>query len=329
MSVTPIKETSEAKQGKHEGDIIGSLHIILVEIETLKQGQKDIAKQIGEQIDTKINTLRDELKQEITTRIDHSETYVMNECLLINNQIQQLTETITQQAKEIEQLKICAVGGDTDPLKNTDVTVVVSGLPVYPQENPVLIAEDLVTSLGSDSNSIPINQQVKVVKAARLPQRQTSKPPLMKISFRTLDEKKLVLANKRNLQHTVYSKIFMRSSKSHEVRLIEMNTRTILQNSPLGNTFRLNAMGKMVPKDGYSGEQRRPRLPERNFSEPPSNSSRPSFTSRPSPRAYSNVVQTHPSVATDVTTSVAQNTPPISSEVGGSSLFDQPNMNLH
>ena len=76
------------------------------------------------------------MKKEISTQINHSENYVMNECTLLNDTITKLSDKVDQQAKEIEQLKICAPGKDIDPLKNTDVTVVVSGLPKYPQETP-------------------------------------------------------------------------------------------------------------------------------------------------------------------------------------------------
>ena len=164
----------------------------------------------------------------------------MNEWTLLNDTIAKLSDKVDQQAKEIEQLKICAPGKDIDSLKNTDVTVVVSGLPKYPQENPLLIVDDLVGNFGSDSYHVPIMQQVKVVKAARLPHRNRSKPPLMKISFKMLDQRKLVLANNRILQHSVFNRVFMRSSKSHEVCVLEMNTWTIRENSALGNNYRIN-----------------------------------------------------------------------------------------
>ena len=329
MVAIPLTGITEAEQDPHEGDLIGTLHIIMEEIKELKQGQKQIATQISEQIDTKINTLRDELKKEINTQINHSENYVMNECTLLNDTIPKLSDKVDQQAKEIEQLKICAPGKDIDPLKNTDVTVVVSGLPKYPQENPLLIAEDLVANLGSDSYNVPIMQQVKVVKAARLPHKNMSKPPLMKISFRTLDEKKLVLANKRNLQYSVFNRVFMRSSKSHEVRLLEMNTRTILDNSPLGNNFRINGMGKLVPKDRiwdngqHSGsnngpETVRPEWNTFNASQPnacPKPAGNTSSNPSPHSRAISGTVP-HADLST-------QNNLQGNSQPPSSSLFDQ------
>ena len=71
-------------QGEHERDIIASLHIIMSEIRDLKTGQLEITKTITQQIDTRVNYLRQELKSEIKTRIDHSETFFRNKCLLLN-----------------------------------------------------------------------------------------------------------------------------------------------------------------------------------------------------------------------------------------------------
>ena len=70
----------------------------------------------------------------------------------------------------------------------------------------------------------------------------------MKISFASLHEKKLVLSNKKNLQQTPLRNIFIRSSKTHEERLIELNTRTILQNSTWGKDFRISGSGRLVAK---------------------------------------------------------------------------------
>ena len=189
-------------------------------------------------------------KNEITTRIDHSETYIKNEYLLMTHTKDQLSDKIKKQAKDIYHLKTMVPIEDSDPLNNADATVVVSGLPIYPQENPILIALDLIDNMGTDHNTVSIRQQVKVIKAARLPSRYSSKPPLMKINFQSLAEKKRVLSHKRNVQSTLCNSVYIRSSKSHEVRLIELNARTILQNSTLGNDFRINGNGQIIPKQG-------------------------------------------------------------------------------
>ena len=53
----------------------------------------------------------------------------------------------------------------------------------------MIAAQNVVDILGTDSRNVPVARQLKVVKAKRLPNRYTSKLPLMKISFRSLSEK--------------------------------------------------------------------------------------------------------------------------------------------
>ena len=224
-----------------------------------------MTKEITKQIDTKVNDLRTELKSEINTKIDHSETYFRNECLLLNNTIETLTARMEKQALEINQLKASVTPKTTDPLSNPDITVIVSGLPVYPQEDPLIVAQNVVDNLGADYQNVPVRNQVKVIKAARLPNRHATRPPLLKISFRSLAEKKVVLTHKRNLQKSPYNNLYIRSSKSHEERLIELNTKTILENSPWGKDFRVTASGHIVSKVKDPHERTQPDNPERQF----------------------------------------------------------------
>ena len=127
----------ESIQQEQQGDIISSLHIIMEEIKELKVGQSRITQQITELIDTKINDLRSELKEELTSKIDHSEAYLHNECLLMTNSIDTLTSKVEAQAIEIAQLKASIPSGQSDPLNNADLTVIVSGLPVHPDEDQI------------------------------------------------------------------------------------------------------------------------------------------------------------------------------------------------
>ena len=193
LVTSPGQESIQEEQG----DIISSLHIIMEEIKELKAGQSRITQQITELIDTKINDLRSELKEELMSKIDHSETYLRNECLLMTNSIDTLTSKVEAQAIEIAQPKASIPSGQSDPLNNADLTVIVSGLPVYPDEDHIMVAQNIVDNLGTDSHNVPISSQVKILQAARLPTRYSSKPPLMKISFASLHEKKLVLSNKK------------------------------------------------------------------------------------------------------------------------------------
>ena len=97
-----------------------------------------------------------------------------------------------------------------------------------------------------------------VTGAARLPARIQNKPVYVKISFRSLDEKVMVLRRKMTLKdNTTYAQVFLKSSKSHAERLIELNTRALLRELPHGHNFRLDANGriKQRPTGGTSAAQ--------------------------------------------------------------------------
>ena len=91
-----------------------------------------------------------------------------------------------------------------------------------------------------------ISESVSVTGAARLPSRIPNKPGYVKVSFRTCDEKVLVLRNKMVLKDIDdYSNVFIKSSKSHAERLIELNARAILRELPQGRNFRIDANGRI------------------------------------------------------------------------------------
>lgn len=76
-----------------------------------------------------------------------------------------------------------------------------------------------------------------------------NKPGLVKISFARVDQKIRVLRAKRKLgEISDYRSVFLRSSKSHTERLIELNARTILNEMPNGKDFRITANSRIVKK---------------------------------------------------------------------------------
>ena len=125
------------------------------------------------------------------------------------------------------------------------------------------MAEDLVKS-GTDTRN------VNVVRAKRLPTRN-NKPGLVKIEFRSLEEKISVLRNKQNLKnHNFYNRGFIRSSKTHAERLQEAYLNVLLQDMPYCNQFRLAGNGRLVRiGNSYSGQSQQTYQGSRNSSQAP------------------------------------------------------------
>ena len=76
---------------------------------------------------------------------------------------------------------------------------------------------------------------MNVTDACRFSERRRGKPRLMKVAFETVDQKVKVLRAKMALKgHPIFDRVYLRSSKSHTERLLELNAKTILSELPNG-----------------------------------------------------------------------------------------------
>ena len=142
-----------------------------------------------------------------------------------------------------------------------DTTIVAQYVPVGNDEDVNLLrhAEKLVQE-GTGT------VDARVVRAKRL-NSKNNKPGIMKIEMASLDEKIAVLRNKRKLKdHPAYNMVYIRSSKSHEQRLLEANVADLLYMLPDGDQYRIAGNGRIV------------HVEEQTVNNPSSSSS---FTSQP------------------------------------------------
>ncbi|KAH3818022.1 hypothetical protein DPMN_119609 [Dreissena polymorpha] len=76
-------------------------------------------------------------------------------------------------------------------------------------------------------------------------------------------EKILVLRNKSLLKEKApYKNVYIKSSKSHAERLIELNARTLLSQLPQGSNFRVDANGRIRPRQNTDRQDQQQRQPE-------------------------------------------------------------------
>ena len=79
----------------------------------------------------------------------------------------------------------------------------------------------------------------------------------VKISFRSTQEKVLVLKNKNVLKDiNPFKNVYIKTSKSHAERLIELNARMVLRQLPQGNNFRVDANGRIRARQVQDNENR-------------------------------------------------------------------------
>ncbi len=134
-----------------------------------------------------------------------------------------------------------------------EVTIIIQGIPSSSSEKTMNVADKLVTEGFGVSD-------ITIVTAKRLLNKvDPTKPGLLKIEVKDLEQKKRLLNNKRSLnnhQNRTDRDVYVRSSKSHVERILELNTQMLLQEIPTGYLFRLTANGRLIRKDNTRGYNR-------------------------------------------------------------------------
>ena len=240
-------------------DISQQLKILITSVEEIKKNQDGMKRTLEskmdrlkndlmESIETKMKVLKDELSLDIAR-----ESARLDEVLIS-------IQSIENRLSSVE--NVCAEGGGIssdamdhtgyqprdglnsrfrEPLDNPDLTVIATNIPFSIGENLSRKVTDLIHALGEE-----VSDRVTITGVRRLPAKYRNKPGLVKISFRNLDEKILVLRNKRKLMDSQnFKRVFLKSSKSHAERLIELNARTLLQALPTGKSYRVDANGRI------------------------------------------------------------------------------------
>lgn len=131
-----------------------------------------------------------------------------------------------------------------DPINDPNLTIMVYDLRYSEGENLEQKVNEILQALGDQ-----VSNNVLVTAVKRLPSRIPNRPGLVKISLQNIDEKVLILRNKWKLKDSEnFKRVFLKSSKSHAERLIELNTRAILRHLPGGNDYRIDANGRIRPR---------------------------------------------------------------------------------
>lgn len=175
------------------------------------------------------------------------------ELAIHKNEIDQLSRSVDSVIQRLNDLEEnsghqMSAGISQSYSPNDDPSLTVIAMNVQKTEEPIPdVAREIVSHLDNSA---------AVVAASRLRDRY-GKPGLVKISFFSPREKKNVLREKRNIRYVEkYKTVFIRSSKSHTERLIELNARTMLSELPHGNQFRITSNGRIVKKTPSTQRER-------------------------------------------------------------------------
>ena len=262
MATTGGNSPSPAMSITQDSELGKTLTDLLSTVQDLKKGQDSLKRvfekkidklrnDLMESIDAKVKSLRDEFSLDMARESSRIDTLISSVQSLQGrvSDIEIMQDNGTMNA-DLSNGTAFHRRGQLNPLNDPEVTVIASGLQFTDDENILSKASELIGAIGGD-----VAENVLVTAAARLPSKFRNKPGLVKISFGTVDEKVLVLRNKMNLKNsTVFKNVFLKSSKSHAERLIELNARAILKELPQGRSLRVDSNGRIKPRSGNRAE---------------------------------------------------------------------------
>ena len=204
-----------------------------------------------------------ELKKDMCTKSELSD---MKDSLLIEmsgvqSQVQKVAKDVETFSSELDDLKnsygvrlnvlekeLAALNFKTSkpPEKepfHTDVTCVLTGIRHSANEDLDLICKDIVQ--GSGGLDL---KDVNIIRTARVGMKP-GKQGVVKMQLETLNDKLKVLRAKAKLKDKDrYKRIYIRTSKSHEQRLIELHTQEILGHLGIADQYFFTGSGRYSKK---------------------------------------------------------------------------------
>lgn len=199
---------------------------------TMSEGESSIMAAIG-----KLSSKTDESYRKLNVAIEDSKQYILDQLKSVRDD---LTLEINMLKARVESMELEKSGSGAF---NDEFSVIIFGL----RESSTETQESLHAEI--DVIIEKIGCAGSVTKVKRLRSRLPGKPGIVKVQMSSLDEKIAVLRNKRKLsdQHP-YAHTYIKASKTHCERLIELNFKEILKELPRGTEFRFTGSGRLVKK---------------------------------------------------------------------------------
>ena len=196
---------------------------------------------------TQLTNLRTEMLQLMDKKIEAATEK-------ISKDVSEVQDNLTKVQQDIKKLQSDANNAMSrpvdDPVNDPDRTLIIINLKADHDDESTLPnkVEDILKILSPE-----IEENINVVQVKRIPSRN-QKPGLVKVAMDSKASKIAVLRAKSLLKDSEkYSKVYLRSSKTHAERLIEINFKKMLDIIPNGSQYRVTGNGRVEEKteDGY------------------------------------------------------------------------------
>ena len=207
-----------------------TLEAIMMKLDHMEKNQESMKRTF----ESKIDRLRTDLMASIDQKIKAVKDELSMDMSRLRNDYDELKQTV-------ETLRERNSVQNENPVDDIERTVVLMNL--KEERDDALTLYDRITemieTLGESVSDVTVSQVKRL-------QSRNNKPGLVKVALDSKDSKIRVLKAKAKLKNTeMYKKVWMRSSKSHTERLLELNFKQVLQLIPGGEDYRITGSGRL------------------------------------------------------------------------------------
>ncbi len=203
----------------------------------LKKMINTLSAKVDSKIDklsTQITSVKEDVMRELDTRIKARRQELLHEIGQLSLRLDACEATVQRPRDE------AVAEGDRNEVRTViefDPEVTIVGINV-PEDKNDDGEEDLQTTVQELLDTVD-RQNVTVVRSCRLRGRD-GKTGIVKVQFSCKDDKIKVLRQKSKLKDSEkFRRTYIRTSKSHIERLIDINFKTILRELPGGDRYRI------------------------------------------------------------------------------------------
>ena len=254
---TRQKEKDEERKGAENTN--SDFNAIMAELKAHRDEFKTLLKSQSASLKSQINEVHTSLEKLLDVKVKHLEHLIAENReelkaeldAKVNMLQQNLDIDIGQVSARMDRFEAKLTEAESCPANKfqSDVSVIIVGLPFTDGEIP---RERVASLLAEVLQCDPVPE---IVNAERTTPRGRG-PGVIKVEFRTVQDKVAVLRLKKKLMDTEgFGRVFIQSAKSHTERLIDLNFRTILKELPAGKDYFLTGNGKLVKRDRQQERQ--------------------------------------------------------------------------
>lgn len=234
------KQRSVSTRSKSVNNEAVTLEAIMAKLDSMEKKQESMKKTF----ESKIDKLRTDLMASIDQKIKAVKDELTMDMFGVKNDYDELKQTVEAMKQRRDNAGMTDEQ-DGEPVDDIDKTLVMYNLTEDRDDSLTLYPKvlDMIKVMGEEV------KDVRVIQCKRL-RSHNNKPGIVKVAVDSKGSKIAVLKAKGKLkQSDKYKKVWVRSSKTHTERLIELNFKKMLQIIPGGENFRITASGRMKEKE--------------------------------------------------------------------------------